>query len=56
MQFSIAAADVGFVFIANALPYAVFSPISGILADKFVSLIYFLIIIINIILFFKMSI
>ena len=46
MQFSIAAADVGFVFIANALPYAVFSPISGILADKFVSLIYFLIIII----------
>lgn len=40
MQFSIAAADVGFVFIANALPYVVCSPISGILADKFVSLLF----------------
>ena len=36
LQFGLAPDKIGLVFLANAIPYAVFSPLSGVLADKIV--------------------
>ena len=37
-QFGLSLDKVGIVFFANAIPYALFAPISGLLADKIVRL------------------
>ena len=36
LQFGLAPDKIGLVFLANAVPYAVFAPLSGVLADKIV--------------------
>ena len=36
MQFDLAPDKIGLVFLANAVPYAVFAPLSGVIADKIV--------------------
>ena len=38
-QFGLTPEKVGLVFLASAVPYAAFAPLSGLLADKIVSII-----------------